>query len=77
MNHNIPLQSLGGFFAVVGVALFLLAFRPAKPAKPANPAVPPRKAELREQAERRTESGKLRLAGLLLFVFGVILVLIF
>ena len=74
MNHNIPLQSLGGFFAVVGVALFLLAFRPAKPA---DPAAPPRKAELREQAERRTESGKLRLAGLLLFVFGVILVLIF
>jgi hypothetical protein len=74
MNHNIPLQALGAFFAVVGVALFLLAFRPAKPV---DPTVPPRKSELREQAERQKEAGKLRLAGLLLFVFGVILVLIF
>jgi hypothetical protein len=74
MNHNIPLQALGGFFAVVGVALFLLAFRPAKPV---DTAVPPKKSELREQADRQKESGKLRLAGLLLFVFGVILVLIF
>jgi len=70
MPRSVPIAALGGFFIVVGVVFFLLAFKQPK-SKPAS--APVRKAELREQAERRTESGKLRLAGLVFFVFGIIL----
>ena len=70
MNRSVPLAALAGFFIVVGVVFFLFAFKQPK-SKPVS--YPPKKAELREQAERRTESGKMRLAGLIFFVFGVIL----
>ncbi len=70
MNRSVPLAALAGFFIVVGVVFFLFAFKQPKSKPVSNP---PKKAELREQAERRTESGKMRLAGLIFFVFGVIL----
>jgi hypothetical protein len=65
--------ALGAFFAVVGIALFAMAFFGSK-TKDAEQ--PPKKKELREQEERRTESGKLRLAGLLFTIFGVALMLL-
>ena len=74
MNHSIPLQALSGFFIVCGVALFLFAF---KQPKPTTTSEPPKKAELREQAERAKEAGKMRLGGLVLFIFGMILHFIF
>ncbi len=67
-----PLFALGAFFAVVGVALFVFAFFGKKPVV----SDPPKKAELRAQEEKRVESGKLRLAGLLFFVFGVAMLLL-
>ena len=70
MNHSLPLQALAGFFVFVGTALFLFAF---KQPKSATTSTPPKKKELREQAERQTESGKLRLAGLIFFVFGAVM----
>lgn len=70
MNHSVPLAALAGFFIVAGVIFFVLAFKQPK-AKAIS--TPPKKAELREQAERRTESGKLRIAGLAFFVLGMII----
>ncbi len=68
--HSIPLQALAGFFVIIGLVLFLVAFKQPSSAGGSTPA---KKKELREQSERRTESGKLRLAGLLFFVFGVVM----
>jgi hypothetical protein len=68
-----PMFALGAFFAVVGIALFVLAFFGPKKK---DSGLPPKKKELREQEERRTESGKLRLAGLLFTIFGIALMLL-
>ena len=65
--------ALGAFFAVVGIAFFIFAFVGAKKKDTGQPM---KKAEIREQQERRTESGKLRLAGLLFTIFGVALMLL-
>ena len=65
--------ALGAFFTVVGIAFFVFAF--VGPKKTATDA-PVKKAERRAQAERRTESGKFRLAGLLFAIFGVALMLL-
>jgi hypothetical protein len=70
MTRSVPLAALAGFFIVVGIVFFVLAFKSPKAKAVSNP---PKKAELRAQAERQTESGKMRIAGLLFFVFGVIL----
>lgn len=72
MRHT-PIFALGAFFTVVGVGLFVLAFSGPK-AKETD--APLKKAELRAEAERRTESGKLRLAGLLFTIFGIALMLL-
>ncbi len=71
--HNIPIFALGAFFTVVGVGLFLVAFLGPKKK---SAEVPVKKAELRAQAERKIESGKFRLAGLLFTIFGVALMLL-
>ena len=68
-----PMFALGAFFAVVGVAFFVFAFVGPKKAET---DVPMKKAELRAQAERRTEAGKLRLAGLLFTILGIVLMLL-
>ena len=68
-----PMFALGSFFTVVGIALFVFAFLGAKSD---GPAVPQKKAEIRAQQERRTESGKYRLAGLIFTIFGVALMLL-
>ena len=65
--------ALGAFFTVVGVGFFVFAFSGPKKT---DAGAPQKKAELRAQQERRTESGKLRLAGLLFTIFGVALMLL-
>ncbi len=70
--RNTPMFALGAFFTIVGVALFVFAFFGKKP----EVSTPQKKAELRAQEEKRVESGKLRLAGLIFFVFGTAIMIL-
>jgi len=68
-----PIFALGAFFFLVGVVLFFSGLGRKKE----NAAgVPARKSEVRAEEERRAEGGKLRLAGLLFSILGVVLMLV-
>lgn len=66
-----PLLALGLFFVLAGGACLLPTLRAPKPVSPS-----PKKAELREQAERQTETNKLRIAAAVFAAFGLLLALI-
>ena len=71
MHRSVPLFALGLFFVAAGVACLIPTLRAPKPVPPN-----PKKSELREQAERDSESSKLRIAAAGFACFGLLLVLI-
>jgi hypothetical protein len=66
--RSYALFALGLAFILTGAGLIALTLRRPKPG-PANP----KKAQLREQAERVAETKKLRIAGGLLLALGLLL----
>ena len=71
MHRSVPILALGLFFVIAGAVCLLPTFRAPKPVSPN-----PKKTELREQAERATETNKLRIAAAVFAAFGLLLVLI-
>ena len=66
--RSLPLLGLGIGFMLMGLGLFALSFRKAKP----TPALPT-KTQLREQDELSQETKKLRLAAGAVLGFGAVL----
>ena len=66
-----PLFALGIVFALTGVVIIALTFRPPKP-KPGNL----NKSQLREQATAKEDTKKLRLAGGIIAGLGGLLIAI-